>query len=122
MLFRSVELLCLTANYMPMSKTYRHLSEEERFVIEKLYAAKVFIRRIAEFLGRSPNSVSREVQRNSVCGSYTAIKAKQKSSARRWRAKGQCLKVALDGFLSAFVEKRLEEKWSPRQISGYLLH
>lgn len=103
-----------------MKKTYRHLSDEERFVIEKLYAAKVVIRRIAEFLGRSPNTVSREVQQNSVRGSYTAQKAKHKAQARRWRAKGQCLKVAMDGFLSSFVEKRLEEKWSPKQISGYL--
>jgi IS30 family transposase len=101
-------------------KKYRHLSGEERFVIEKLYAAKVMIRRIAEFLGRSPNTVSREVQKNSVKGAYAAEKAKAKAQARRWRAKGQCLKVAMDGFLASFVEKRLEEKWSPKQVSGYL--
>ena len=105
-----------------MKKKYHQLSSEERFVIEKLYAAKVVIRTIAEFLGRSPNTVSREVRKNSVHGSYAAEKAKVKAQARRWRAKRQCLKVALDSFLSAFVEKRLEEKWSPRQISGYLKH
>lgn len=105
-----------------MRKTYRHLSDEERFVIEKLYAARVVIRRIAQFLGRSPNTISREVEKNSVRGTYTAEKARTKAQARRWRAKRQCMKVALNSFLSSFVEKRLEEKWSPKQISGYLKH
>ena len=100
--------------------TYHHLSFEERFVIEKLYSAGSAIRRIAEFLGRSANTVSREIKRYSVRGIYTAEKARQKSSARRWRAKAQCLKVAMDSFLSVFVEEKLEKKWSPKQISGYL--
>ena len=100
--------------------TYHHLSFEERFVIEKLYSAGSAIRRIAEFLGRSANTVSREIKRYSVKGIYTAEKARQKSSARRWRAKAQCLKVALDSFLSVFVEEKLEKRWSPKQISGYL--
>ena len=100
--------------------TYHHLSCEERFVIEKLYSAGSAIRRIAEFLGRSANTVSREIKRYSVKGIYTAEKARQKSSARRWRAKAQCLKVAMDSFLSVFVEEKLEKKWSPKQISGYL--
>ena len=99
---------------------YHHLSFEERFVIEKLYSAGSAIRRIAEFLGRSANTVSREIKRYSVKGIYTAEKARQKSSARRWRAKAQCLKVALDSFLSVFVEEKLEKRWSPKQISGYL--
>ena len=99
---------------------YHHLSFEERFVIEKLYSAGSAIRRIAEFLGRSANTVSREIKRYSVKGIYTAEKARQKSSARRWRAKAQCLKVAMDSFLSVFVEEKLEKKWSPKQISGYL--
>ncbi|TSC56361.1 MAG: hypothetical protein Greene041679_530, partial [Parcubacteria group bacterium Greene0416_79] len=34
----------------PLKKKYHQLSSEERFVIEKLYAAKVVIRTIAEFL------------------------------------------------------------------------
>lgn len=101
-------------------KTYKHLSFEERFVIEKLYKAGSPIRRIAEFLGRSVNTVSREINKNSVKGIYTAEKAKQKSSAKRWKAKQQCLKVAMDSFLIVFVEEKLEKKWSPRQISGYL--
>jgi transposase, IS30 family len=103
-----------------MKKKYHHLCFEERFLIERLYCAKVIIRSIAEFLGRSPNTISREIKKNSVTGMYTADKAKQKASMKRWRAKGQCLKVAMDSFLTTFVSGKLEIKWSPKQISGYL--
>lgn len=103
-------------------KKYKHLSFEERFVIEKLYCNGSEIRQIAEFLGRSPNTVSLEIKKNSVLGIYTANKAKQKSSMKRWRAKGQCLKVSMDSFLCVFVEEKLSKphRWSPKQISGYL--
>ena len=101
-------------------KKYKHLSFEERFVIERLYGGGSEIRQIAEFLGRSPNTISLEIKKNSVRGIYTADKAKQKSSMKRWRAKGQCLKVAMDSFLTVFVEEKLKKKWSPKQISGHL--
>lgn len=103
-----------------MKKKYLHLNFEERFVIEKLFGVGVLIRNIAKFLGRSPNTVSSEIKRNSVDGKYLAEKAKQKSSAKRWRAKQQCLKVAMSSFLCIFVEEKLWKKWSPKQISGYL--
>jgi IS30 family transposase len=99
---------------------YHHLSSEERFCIEIMYRAGTAVRSIAEFLKRSPNTISREIEKNSVRGIYTATKAKQKASAKRWRAKRQCLKVAMNSFLAKFVKEKLEEKWSPKQISGYL--
>src|SRR3989344_1825730 len=103
-----------------MKKKYHHLEDNERFCIEKMYIAGSAIRRIAEFLGRSVNTVSREIRKHSVNGIYDALKARQKSSAERWRAKEQCLKVAMSSFLCLFVEEKLEKKWSPKQISGYL--
>jgi len=101
-------------------KKYHHLSFEERFVIEKLYCAGSAISRIAEFLNRSVNTISFEIRKNGVRGIYTALKAEQKSSAKRWRAKSQCLKVSMNSFLCVFVEEKLEKKWSPKQISGHL--
>src|SRR3989344_6769461 len=100
-----------------MKKRYRQLSFEERFVVEVMYQAGAVIREIAVFLRRSPNTVSREVRKNSVHGSYAAEKAKVKAQARRWRSKRQCMKVAMDSFLSRFVEEKLEAKCYPRQIS-----
>jgi transposase, IS30 family len=101
---------------------YHQLSFEERFVIEKLFSVGVVIREIAKFLRRSPNTVSREIKKNSVNGQYLAEKAKVKRWQRRWRAKSQCLKVAMDSFLARFVEEKLNKpyRWSPKQISGHL--
>lgn len=101
-------------------KKFKHLSFEERFVIEKLFVAGIGLREIARFLLRSPNTVSREITKNSVGGMYLAVKANHRAYWKRWRSKRQCLKVAMDAFLCRFVEKKLREKWSPEQISGYL--
>lgn len=99
---------------------YHHLSFEERFVIEKMYCRDSSVRAIASFLNRSVNTISREIRRNSVQGAYDAKKAKHKAYATRWRVKQQCMKVAMSSFLTVFVEEKLEKKWSPKQISGFL--
>lgn len=101
-------------------KRFKHLNTNERFVIEKLLASKVSIRGIALVLDRSPNTVSREIKRNSVYGKYSTDKAKHKAWVKRKYSKQQCLKVAMDSFLARFVEDKLELKWSPKQMSGYL--
>lgn len=103
-----------------IKKTFKHLSKEERFVIEKLFVARVRVREIARFLLRSPNTVSRELIKNLVNGEYLASKADRRAYWKRYQSKKQCLKVAMDRFLCRFVERKLREKWSPEQISGYL--
>lgn len=101
-------------------KTYKHLSFEERFVIETLLKKKSKIRDIGELLSRSPNTISNEIRKNSVHGIYRAKKAHHKAYIKRWRSKRQCLKVSMDRFLITFVEIKLSKKWSPKQISGHL--
>ena len=101
-------------------KKYSHISYEERFVIEKLFNAKVSIRRISDFLKRSPGTISGEIRKNSTKGIYTAEKANKKAHFKRWKSKRQCLKVSMDRFLCRFVEDKLHKKWSPEQISGFL--
>jgi len=103
-----------------MKNQYSHLSFEERFVIEKLFNRELKIREIADFLSRSPNTISREIEKNRVNGIYDAKKAEQKARTKRWSSKSQYLKVAMDSFLSRFIEEKLKMKWSPKQISGYL--
>lgn len=99
---------------------YRHLSDSERFVIEKLWATRTSVRGIALVLGRSPNTIGREIKRNTIKGQYLATKASRKARTRRLYAKRQCLKVAMDSFLDCFVREKLKQKWSPKQMSGYL--
>jgi len=99
---------------------YKHLSFEERFMIEKLWRKETAIREIANYLGRSPNTISHELKKNMVNGVYDARKAQLKVNQRRWRAKQQCLKVAMNSFLVQFVETKLALRWTPKSISGYL--
>src|SRR3989344_4307397 len=101
-------------------KKYSHVRFEERCVIEKLLGAGLGVRYIADVLGRSPNTIAAEIRRNTVDGHYGAKKADHKAYAMRWRAKKDCLKVAMDEFLTRFVMEKLEKKWSPKQISGVL--
>lgn len=103
-----------------MRKKFKHLTKEERFIIEKLTKAKVVIREIARFLGRSPNTVSHEIKRNTVAGEYLADKANHKAYCKRWRSKRECMKVVMDAHLHSFVDSKLRGRWSPEQISGYL--
>ena len=105
---------------MKTKRKFKHLSKEERFTIEKLYEANVKLREIARFLLRSPNTISKEIDRNSVDGVYIAHKANHRAYYKRYRSKRQCMKVAMDRFLCRFVDKKIREKWSPEQISGCL--
>lgn len=99
---------------------YKHLVFEERFMIETMLKKKTSIRCIAEFLERSPNTISREIKKNSTKGIYTAKKAHHRAYVKRWRSKVQCLKVAMNDFLYRYVDRKLRRKWSPEQISGDL--
>ena len=49
---------------------YKHLAQEERFLIQNLFQEGCSLRKIAKQLGRSPSTVSREVKRNK--GKYSA--------------------------------------------------
>jgi IS30 family transposase len=103
-----------------MTNQYHHLSLAERYVIDKLFSVATTIRGIALILGRSPSTISSEIKRNSVNGEYLAEKAKHKAYVKRKYSKAQCLKVAMDDFLYRFVLEKLQVRWSPEQMSGYL--
>jgi transposase, IS30 family len=104
---------------MRKSLKYRHLSRDERVVIEKMYGAGSGIRAIARTLGRSPNSISRELRDNRVRKRYCVDKAQHKAYLRRYRSKRDCMKVVTENH-EVFVQEKLKLKWSPRQISGYM--
>ncbi len=49
-----------------MGNNYTHFTSDERFEIYQLLAAGKSQRKIAAILGRSPSSISREINRNSI--------------------------------------------------------
>lgn len=100
-------------------KKYRHLSYEERVEIGALRRRGVRVRDIARVLGRSPNTISRELREKQVRQAYIPKKAQHKTYWRRYRSKRTCMKVALDPWLTKIVFEKLEEGWSPERIAGW---
>lgn len=103
-----------------MANKKKHLSDKERFCIEKmLESGKIFVD-IARTLGRGKSTICEEVKANGGRLKYKAESAIQRAYFKQYRKKRNCNKVALDGHLTKFVEKRLEVGWSPESISSRL--
>ncbi len=94
------------------------LSLEEREEISRGIVADLSIRAIASQLGRSPSTVSREITRNGGYQYYRAAQAENNAWDRAQRPK--LCKLVLNRRLSRKVESKLQIKWSPQQIAGWL--
>ena len=96
----------------------RYLSAAEREEIAVGLARELPLREIARRLGRSPSTVSREVRRNSVGGTYRAHLAGREARERARRPKPA--KLAACDELREWVQQKLEKNWSPEEISHRL--
>jgi IS30 family transposase len=106
------------------------LKDEERSEIEILYEKGYSLRDIAKVLGRSPNTISEEIKRNScgtdertpACdrGKYIALKAKQKAYVRRKYARYQGKTIQENDELRSFIIKHLKTHLNPDEISGLM--
>lgn len=94
------------------------LSFEEREEISRELANGQSIRSIAVLLGRSPSTISREVNRNGGIARYRAAIA-DKTAWKRAKRPKQCA-LAKNSRLKGLVTRKLSEDWSPEQISGWL--
>ena len=90
------------------------LAERER--ISQMQFVQVHPTEIAKALGRSRSTISRELRRNSLNDSYSAIQA-QEQAARRRRERPLERKMERPE-LSAYVRSGLVQYWSPDQIAG----
>jgi transposase, IS30 family len=103
----------------PRPASGRYLSVGEREEIAVGLAAGESVRVIAARLGRSASTVSREVSRNSRGRRYYRALAAQGQA--QWRARRpKTARLAGNVRLRAWVQARLEERWSPEQISVML--
>jgi IS30 family transposase len=98
---------------------YTQLSYEERVLIEGFLRERKSIRAIAQILGRSPNTIAREIREKQIRGTYQSKKAHHKTYWRRYVSKRGCLKVTLDSSLRKHVDTELKKGWSPERIAGY---
>lgn len=95
------------------------LSLVEREEISRGLAAGESLRSIARRLGRAPSTISREVKGNHGPGRYRACTADKAALHRMRRPKPA--KLAECDRLRSVVEAKLELRWSPQQISGWLV-
>ena len=101
------------------TKSYRHLTAEERETVRLGLAHGHSLRAIARSLGRAPSTLSRELARNTVCGHpYRAWTAQQHATARAHHPRRS--RKLLDPWLWQYVQRRLTAGCSPEQIAGRL--
>jgi len=102
----------------PRRRSRQALTLAEREEISRGLARQMSMRRIATKLGRSPSTVSREVNRNSGLKHYRASQAEQAAWDRAHRPK-RC-KLVQNRALARIVAEKLQLQWAPRQIAGWL--
>lgn len=91
----------------------------EREEISRGLAHGESMREMARFLGRAASSVSREIARNGGAAAYRACRA-QRAALRRARRPKECL-LGRHKRLCQVVRQKLRERWSPEQISAWLV-
>jgi len=91
----------------------------EREDISRGLAQGHSLRQIARTLGRAPSTISREIARNGGQRRYRAFRAYMTALQRALRPK-ECL-LSRHERLRQVVSERLQQHWSPEQISGWLV-
>ena len=103
---------------LPRQRSRLALTLAEREEISRGIAAHQSARSMARLLGRSPSTLSRELNRNGGYDRYRAAQADEMAWARARRPK-RC-KLANDPRLRRAVASKLRFNWSPEQIAGWL--
>lgn len=98
--------------------SYHHLSRRERKKIANMHRIHFSMRRIADVLGRSPSTISREIRRNSEENKYKSSIANERYAQRRTRCKPKG-RLA-NRHLCEYIREKLMRAWSPEQIAGRL--
>lgn len=115
-------IIRLNGGYSPPQRirNKRHLTLLAREEISRGIAQGFTIRNIAAKLNRPPSTVSRELSRHGGARCYRAASADQVAWESTSRPK--TCKLASSPDLCDFITDKLQHKWSPQQISGWLSH
>lgn len=96
--------------------TYKQLTREQRYQIKALLETGQTPTVIASVIGVHRSTITRELKRNRGQRGYRPKQAHQKALKRR---KGKS-RARISGAVWSLVAERLQEDWSPEQISGRL--
>lgn len=102
----------------PRRRSVLCLGSGEREEISRGLVADFSFRQIAAQLGRPASTISREVSRNGGRRQYRATMAEGRAWHQALRPK-PCL-LAANPDLRSIVAAKLQDQWSPQQISGWL--
>lgn len=101
------------------TRSYRHLSAEERETLSVGLTHGHSLRTMAQILGRSPRTLSREIARNTTRGCpYRACTAQSHAATRAHYPRRP--RKLLDPWLWPYVRRQLVAGCSPEQIAGRL--
>jgi IS30 family transposase len=100
------------------TRSYSHLSAEERETLSLGLARGHSLRTMATVLRRAPSTVSREHARNAMSARYRACTAQTLAAARARQPRRP--RKLLDPWLWQYVRTHLAEGCSPEQIAGRL--
>jgi len=102
----------------PRRRSRLALTLAEREEISRAVVAGHSMRSIAVQLGRAPSTISREIMRNGGQACYRASQAEESAWDRGRRPK--TCKLAQNRALARLVAGKLQRRWSPEQIAGWL--
>lgn len=113
-------LLSRTGGIRPSERTRSRLALTlaEREEISRGLSFGLSIRAIARQIKRAASTISREINRNGGHHRYRATAADKAAWDRARRPK--FCKLACSRFLRRAVAEKLQRKWSPQQIAGWL--
>ncbi len=97
--------------------SYTHFTLDERKYLQELLEKGYGVRQIARALGRSPSSVSREINRNKSKKGYHHWRANIQATVRRRKANPPS-RLDEETELGAFVREKLALFWSPECIAA----
>lgn len=98
-------------------KHYTHLTFTERKKLQAYLEMKLSKSEISKRLGRNRSSIYREINRNQTKKTYSPYEAEKIKKQRLIGTKG---KIELNPILRDYIIQKLEQGWSPEQISGRL--
>ena len=99
--------------------TYSQLTLKERYMLCRLRKQGLNNAQIAQYLGRHPSTIGRELKRNRCNhdGKYRYSKAQEHCNGRRSRSRRNQQLCDKDFRIALLL---LKQQWSPEQISGWL--
>ena len=99
-----------------VSMSHTHFTIDERESILEFLALGFSKAKIARKLDKHRSSIGREIERNTINGKYKPHKAQNLYSQRK--KKGGAKQKLRNSILLLGIQDKLEEGWTPEQISG----